>query len=363
MVIVGGGGWTRRGVPPTSGVRRGQRPAGAAARSGARTSSTTATPNYVGDLGIGVNPALRERLREADLMLAVGARLGESDDRRLHAVRPAGAQAEAGARPCRRRASSAASTSRPCRSTRHGRTSPRRRSAMQAGRRRSAGRPVARGRARRLPQAHRARPAARARVDLARACIAWRTAPARRRDRHQRRRQLRRLAASLLPVSRLHAPSSRRPAAPWATACRRRWRRSSCSPSRIGRRLRRRRLLPDDGQEFATAVQHGAALIVSSSTTACTARSACTRSASIRAASSAPICAIPTSPPRPRLRRPWRDGRADRGFPAAFERAVASRKLAVLDLRMDPEIITTRTTAQRHPREGAGPQTAMTASA
>ena len=34
-------------------------------------------PNYVGDVGLGINPALAARVREADLLLAVGARLGE----------------------------------------------------------------------------------------------------------------------------------------------------------------------------------------------------------------------------------------------------------------------------------------------
>ncbi len=34
-------------------------------------------PNFAGDLGIGANPALLKRIREADLLLAIGARLGE----------------------------------------------------------------------------------------------------------------------------------------------------------------------------------------------------------------------------------------------------------------------------------------------
>jgi len=34
-------------------------------------------PNYAGDVGIGINPRLAARVREADLILAVGARLGE----------------------------------------------------------------------------------------------------------------------------------------------------------------------------------------------------------------------------------------------------------------------------------------------
>jgi len=34
-------------------------------------------PNYVGDVGIGINPKLAQRVRDADLVLAVGPRLGE----------------------------------------------------------------------------------------------------------------------------------------------------------------------------------------------------------------------------------------------------------------------------------------------
>ena len=34
-------------------------------------------PNYAGDVGIGINPALAQRVRDADLVLAVGPRLGE----------------------------------------------------------------------------------------------------------------------------------------------------------------------------------------------------------------------------------------------------------------------------------------------
>src|SRR5512135_468552 len=34
-------------------------------------------PNYVGDVGIGINPRLAQRIKDADLVIAVGARLGE----------------------------------------------------------------------------------------------------------------------------------------------------------------------------------------------------------------------------------------------------------------------------------------------
>src|SRR5688500_455759 len=34
-------------------------------------------PNYVGDVGIGINPVLAERVKMADVLLVIGARLGE----------------------------------------------------------------------------------------------------------------------------------------------------------------------------------------------------------------------------------------------------------------------------------------------
>src|SRR5207244_12601271 len=34
-------------------------------------------PRYVGDVGIGLNPKLAQRVRDADLLLVVGPRLGE----------------------------------------------------------------------------------------------------------------------------------------------------------------------------------------------------------------------------------------------------------------------------------------------
>ena len=34
-------------------------------------------PNYIGDVGIGINPALKETIDEADVLLVIGARLGE----------------------------------------------------------------------------------------------------------------------------------------------------------------------------------------------------------------------------------------------------------------------------------------------
>ena len=34
-------------------------------------------PNYIGDVGVGVNPKLAQRIKDADLILAIGPRLGE----------------------------------------------------------------------------------------------------------------------------------------------------------------------------------------------------------------------------------------------------------------------------------------------
>ena len=45
--------------------------------SAARISSTTRHRLYAGDVGIGVNPKLAERIRQSDLLIALGPRLGE----------------------------------------------------------------------------------------------------------------------------------------------------------------------------------------------------------------------------------------------------------------------------------------------
>ena len=96
-----------------------------------------------------------------------------------------------------------------------------------------------------------------------------------------------RLGAPLPSASAASAPSSRRPRARWATACRRRSPPSCSIPERTVVVLCRRRLLPDErpGIRDRRAVRRCRSSS-SSSTTASTARSACTRSANIPAASS-----------------------------------------------------------------------------
>ena len=60
-------------------------------------------PCYAGDLGLGIDPALAERVREADLLLVIGARLGEMTTRGYRLRRSAMPAAEARARPSRSR--------------------------------------------------------------------------------------------------------------------------------------------------------------------------------------------------------------------------------------------------------------------
>ena len=87
LAILGGSTWTPEGraaireflvahdIPVTVGFRR-----------QALYDGTLA--NFVGDLGVGSDPALVARAKEADLILAIGTRLSEAVDPGLHAVRP-----------------------------------------------------------------------------------------------------------------------------------------------------------------------------------------------------------------------------------------------------------------------------------
>jgi acetolactate synthase-1/2/3 large subunit len=77
LLILGGSGWTdaattavgdwaeRLGLPVALSFRR-------------KDLISNDRPNYVGDLGLGPNPKLLQRVREADLIVTVGARLGEN---------------------------------------------------------------------------------------------------------------------------------------------------------------------------------------------------------------------------------------------------------------------------------------------
>lgn len=76
VAILGGAGWTANA---SVGMQRflevNEIPAGAAFRR--QDSLDNDSPVYVGDVGIGINPDLASRIREADLVLAIGPRLGD----------------------------------------------------------------------------------------------------------------------------------------------------------------------------------------------------------------------------------------------------------------------------------------------
>jgi acetolactate synthase-1/2/3 large subunit len=76
LLLLGGGGWNAQA---TADIRRfaeaNHLPVGCAFRFQDLLDNTH--PNYIGDVGIGINPKLAARVREADVLIAVGPRLGE----------------------------------------------------------------------------------------------------------------------------------------------------------------------------------------------------------------------------------------------------------------------------------------------
>jgi len=76
MLLLGGGGWNEQA---TADIRKfaeaNKLPVGCAFRFQDLLDNTH--PNYVGDVGIGINPKLAARVKEADVLIAIGPRLGE----------------------------------------------------------------------------------------------------------------------------------------------------------------------------------------------------------------------------------------------------------------------------------------------
>jgi acetolactate synthase-1/2/3 large subunit len=76
LAILGGAGWTAAASRDLRVfLEANALPAGAAFRR--QDSLDHDSPSYVGDIGIGLNPKLAARVREADVLLVVGPRLGE----------------------------------------------------------------------------------------------------------------------------------------------------------------------------------------------------------------------------------------------------------------------------------------------
>jgi acetolactate synthase-1/2/3 large subunit len=76
FAIVGGASWAPRAAQDLQTfLEANQLPAGAAFRR--QDAIDNDSPSYAGDVGIGLNPKLAARVRDADLLLVVGPRLGE----------------------------------------------------------------------------------------------------------------------------------------------------------------------------------------------------------------------------------------------------------------------------------------------
>jgi len=76
LMIVGGGGWSKESAADiTTFAETNSLPVGAAFRR--QDIVDNLSPCYVGDVGIGINPKLADRVTGCDVLLVVGARLGE----------------------------------------------------------------------------------------------------------------------------------------------------------------------------------------------------------------------------------------------------------------------------------------------
>ena len=76
LMILGGGGWTAAAVDNIRLFAEANHlPVGTSFR--CQDLFDNSHPNYAGHVGIGIDPALGERVKNADLLLVVGARLGE----------------------------------------------------------------------------------------------------------------------------------------------------------------------------------------------------------------------------------------------------------------------------------------------
>jgi acetolactate synthase-1/2/3 large subunit len=76
LVILGGGGWSAAACDDMRAfLSNWNLPAGCAFR--AQDLLDNRDPHYVGDIAVGLNPSLAERIRQSDLVIAIGARLGE----------------------------------------------------------------------------------------------------------------------------------------------------------------------------------------------------------------------------------------------------------------------------------------------
>jgi acetolactate synthase-1/2/3 large subunit len=87
LIVVGEGGWTARTGQDVAAFAEAQRvPVGASFR--CQDFVDNASPAYAGHAGLGMDPALAKRIREADVLIAIGGRLGEIPSDGYTLVRP-----------------------------------------------------------------------------------------------------------------------------------------------------------------------------------------------------------------------------------------------------------------------------------
>ena len=87
LVIAGGGGWSECASEDLARFAEMNRlPTAVSFRCQDRIDNTH--PCYAGDLGLGIDPKLAERVRDADLLVVIGARLGEMTTRGYRLVTP-----------------------------------------------------------------------------------------------------------------------------------------------------------------------------------------------------------------------------------------------------------------------------------
>ena len=99
--ILGGGGWDREACAELQKwVEASGLPAGTSFR--CQDLFDNRSPSYAGDVGIGINPKLAQRVKEADVLLVIGARLGEMTTSAYTLVEAPVPQADADPRPRRR---------------------------------------------------------------------------------------------------------------------------------------------------------------------------------------------------------------------------------------------------------------------
>src|SRR6266571_3320977 len=76
FVLIGGGGWSRDAcLKLQRWIEAAGLPVGTSFR--CQDLFDNRSPSYAGDVGIGINPKLAQRVKEADVLLVIGARLGE----------------------------------------------------------------------------------------------------------------------------------------------------------------------------------------------------------------------------------------------------------------------------------------------